>query len=370
MKSTETLPLLNSSNLQDKVSSKQSKQLKQPHQYVSIQSKQQKPGMTYTTSTENGRLSEATSMCFGFMLVAFSALCFATGLTTSRYLQVHNLLTSAQVGYLISFSLLLFSSAYLAVESSQHSIAFNLSQKTLLWLVIRGLMGAVTMICLVYSLHYIPMGDSDAIYYLSPALTIFLSRPLLGEPISYADTVAAFLGFTGAFIVACPNSHDTMSSISTSHRVVGSAFAFGAALSNSIVMVAVRAVVSKTHFMLSIWSLAISGTVLTFFLGGAISLSTLWNNHFLATLCFVVGFFIFVAQMAYNYGFRYCSASTGSVIRNLEIPLSYLLSLVMLHDPVSIVRLLGASLVLLGSAIVPVHKLLQIRKARAFSSYV
>lgn len=223
-------------------------------------------------------------------------------------------------------------------------------------------MGATTLTCLMYSLRYIPIGDSDAIYYLSPAITIYLSRHFLGEPVSFVDTMAAILGFTGAFIVACPNSYDRLSSISTSSRMIGSAFAFGAALTNSIGMVAVRAVVSNTHFMLSIFSLAFCGTTLTASLGGTIPLSAFFHNNHFTLLCFVVGVSSFVAQMAYNYGFRFCPASTGSVIRNLEIPLSYLLSLIMLHDPVSGVRLFGASLVLAGSALIPIRKLWDMRK--------
>lgn len=358
MKSSETLPLL--------VDTKRSyhevpvlTNSRISHHYVPLSAKELEK--TYD-SREDRHPSENSLAWVGFVLVAFLAMCFAASFTAAGFLQLRTLLTSAQAGYLMSITLLLFSSIYIIAEWSRHNISFKISRNTLLWLILRGLMGASTITCLMYSLRYIPIGDSDAIYYLSPAITICLSRPLLGEPISFVDTMAAVLGFTGAFIVACPNSNDHLSSISTSSRIIGSAFAFGAALSNSIGMVVVRAVVRNTHFMLSIFSLAVFGTILTALLGGTIPISVFFQIDLFTVMCFVVGVFSFVGQMTYNYGFRFCPASTGSVIRNLEIPSSYLLSLILLHDPISGIRLFGASLVLVSSVLVLIQKLLDIRK--------
>lgn len=324
----------------------------------------------YINPPENENISGSMFVWAGFALVAFSALCFALALTTSRYLQVQGLLTSPQVGYLICAPLLLFSSTYIAIERLGHKVSFNFSQKTLLWLAIRGIMGTVTIIFLTKSMRYIPMGDSDAIFYISPAITILLSRPLLGEPTVPIDIISALCGFAGAIIVACPNSQDQMTTISQADRMTGSALAFGAALSNAIVMVAVRAIVCRTHFMLSIWSLAFFGTVVTASIGGIIPIDSLLHNIFLTFLCLVVSISIFVAQLAYNYGFRLCSASSGSVFRILEIPLSYLLSLFILDDPVSYIRLFGASVVLVGSVLSPVRKLLEMSKVRRPHEYV
>lgn len=295
----------------------------------------------------------------GFAFVSFSAVCFGTALTIFRYLQLKYDLQSIQVSFLMLLCLFVFSSIYLAIGIRNGHICSTISKSTLTWLGIRGGGGALCMILLLFSLKYIPAGDSDTILFISPIITIFLSNPILGETISYVHILAALFGLTGSVIVATSNSDVEIAQVGASSRVVGSLFAFAAALANSVVMIAVRKVVTSAHFMFSVCFLGLFGIILTIPIGGAIVPAVIFNNAFVFALCIAAASCIIAGQMAYSYGFRFCPASTGSVIRNLEIPTAYILAVVILHDHVTTLRLFGSFLVVAGSAIIPFSKYLQ-----------
>lgn len=296
---------------------------------------------------------KSTSDNAGFAFVSFSAFCFGICLTILRYLSVHHYLQSIQITFFITLSLTVLSSIYLAVGMCNRTIPSTISKSALLWLILRGSGGALCMVFLVLSLRYIPAGDADTIVFISPIITIFLSVPILGERISIVHTIAAFLALVGSIVVASPSPIEDVNQVVTFQRVIGCALAFAAALANSIVMIAVRKVVTCTHFMFSIWFLGVFGLIITIPLGGPISLTTLTHDSFLFALCLTAASLVFVGQVAYNYGFRFCPASTGSVIRNLEIPTAYVLSVLVLHDQVSVARLFGAVLVVAASVMIP-----------------
>lgn len=312
----------------------------------------------------NGRpqsnlVSIAGSDYIGFAFVSFSAVCFGTALTIFRYLQLKHNVQSTQLSFLMLLCLFLFSSIYLTIGIRNGHISSTIPKSTLTWLSIRGAGGALCMILLLFSLKYIPAGDSDTILFISPIITIFLSKPFLGETIFYVHILAAFFGLTGSVIVATSNSDIEIAQVGASSRVIGSLFAFAAAMANSIVMVAVRKVVTTAHFMFSVCFLGLFGIILTIPVGGAIVPAIIFNDAFLFALCIGAASCIIAGQMAYSYGFRFCPASTGSVIRNLEIPTAYILAVVILHDPVTSLRLFGSLLVVAGSAIIPFAKYLQ-----------
>lgn len=296
----------------------------------------------------------------GYAFISFSAICFGVSLTIFRYLQLSHYLNSTHVTFLMTSSLFLFSAIYLSAGIWNGHISSSISKSTFFWLIVRGLCGSICMLLLMYSLKYIPAGDSDTILFISPIITIFLSIPLLGETITYVHIFAALCALTGSIIVASPSSDGEIAQIAASDRVVGSMFAITAAISNSITMVAVRKVVTSVHFIYSLGCLGFFGVVISVPMGGADLPIAVFQDPYILLLCLIAASCIVAGQSAYSYGFRFCPASTGSVIRNLEIPTAYFLSVFALHDHVTALRLSGSFLVVVGSAMIPFAKHLKI----------
>lgn len=104
MASSETLPLLVEAQRTYHGAPRKSNS-RTFHHYVSLSVKEL--GQTCDINA-NEQSPGTTSVWVGFALIAFSAICFATCLTAVRFLQLRDLLTPAQVGFLISVSLLIF----------------------------------------------------------------------------------------------------------------------------------------------------------------------------------------------------------------------------------------------------------------------
>lgn len=292
----------------------------------------------------------------GYAFILFASICIAVSLTIFRYLQVHQYLSSTQVAFLVSSFLLVFASTWLIVGIWRQSISPTVSSSAYVWLAVRGTAGALCMTFLMISLKYISIGDCDTILFIAPIITIFLSKPLLGETVTYTHIFAALFGLSGSLIVARPSHEGHIAQVLASDQFIGSVFAFAAAIANAIVLISIRKIVVNTHFMFPVLSLGIFGVSITYCLGGAVSPSLLFQNHTFLVLSFTAAASFFTAQVAYCYGSRQCPASTGCIIQNIEIPTAYLLAVLILHDEISSYRLLGALLVVTGSIIVPLAK--------------
>jgi drug/metabolite transporter (DMT)-like permease len=72
--------------------------------------------------------------------------------------------------------------------------------------VLRGLGTVGSAILFTAGLHFMPVAESTAIYFISPILITALSIPLLGEVVGWRRWTAAFVGLLGVLIVIRPGS--------------------------------------------------------------------------------------------------------------------------------------------------------------------
>ncbi|MDR2613708.1 MAG: DMT family transporter, partial [Candidatus Accumulibacter sp.] len=61
--------------------------------------------------------------------------------------------------------------------------------------IVRALFLVGSSFAFMNGLRYLPLGDSTAIYFLTPLLLTALSAPLLGEKVEARNWLAVFLGF-------------------------------------------------------------------------------------------------------------------------------------------------------------------------------
>jgi drug/metabolite transporter (DMT)-like permease len=72
--------------------------------------------------------------------------------------------------------------------------------------VLRGLGTVGSAILFTAGLHFLPVAESTAIYFISPILITALSIPLLGEVVGWRRWTAAFVGLLGVLIVIRPGT--------------------------------------------------------------------------------------------------------------------------------------------------------------------
>lgn len=237
----------------------------------------------------------------------------------------------------------------LALSKPRRALA-SLKSSQILLLIFRGIMGASGLFLFYAALKRIRSGDAVALFCLSPAFTLLLSRLILKEPTTIIDIISVVFSFFGAWLISRPsNSVDvtTFLSTSASTHINGCMLAIVSALCASSAYVTVRALGMSISFMLSVLALAIANMIMALSFGGYATMTQLVNTygHTAVLLAVVLGFTSFVSQVTLNLGFQNCKAGRGNVVFTIEVPITYLISIVILHESPKWSGILGASLI-------------------------
>ena len=233
----------------------------------------------------------------------------------------------------------------------------NITTRQAYLLAFRGIFGSCGFLCIFKALQLLSVGDAITIFYCAPAITMLLSGLVLAEPVTPLDVVAAIISFIGVLLISRPG-FDVVN-ISKSDRIIGSLFAFGSAFLCSAAYVAVRALGTGIHFMTSVLSLGFASMTLSTVLGGAISPTDFVNMKVAFVLVLIASLFAFVGHCCNNMGLQRCRAGPGVLIRNLDVPVSYLLGLLFLGETPSWFSFVGSCLVLFSSLLIGMHQIMK-----------
>ena len=233
----------------------------------------------------------------------------------------------------------------------------NITTRQVYLLAFRGILGACGYVCFFNALQLMPVGDAIAIFYCAPAITMLLSSLVLAEPITFLDVVAVIISFIGVLLISRPG-FDVVN-ISKSDRIIGSLLVFASAFSCSAAFVVVRALGTGIHFMASVFSLGFASMALSTALGGAINPTDFISMKVAAVLVFFASLFAFFGHCCNNKGLQQCRAGPGVLIRNLDVPLSYLLGLLFLGETPSWFSFVGSCLVLFSSLLIGMHQIMK-----------
>lgn len=281
----------------------------------------------------------------GYVILFCSALFFEFAALVSRYVTVYHGVSVSNVVFLrgvIQLSLGILS-ALIFFSPRQ---VFTVPTSLLPLVAFRGIFGAASYAITYTALSLAPIGIVTSIFFLNPISTTIVSSFVLKEKISSTECYAASLSILGALLVANPTmeiptklSHDYLSGIS---------LAFLSAMMVSAAFVSIRALGRRVHFMVNVISFAIGGTTLGVLLGGTHLTGTTKGLWMTVGGC-VLGFF---GQCLLNLGFQYARASTGSLLRNVDVPLAYILGIIFLGEVPHLVSIFGSSLVIVATIIV------------------
>lgn len=247
-------------------------------------------------------------------------------------------------------------------------------------LFLRGLLGGIALLLLYISMDHLPVGDATAIFFCTPVFTLALSHAALREPVTMSDVIAAVLSVCGVILITRSSSaHPDAAEkpgVPSSSTVVGVIAAVGAAALTAAAYTVVRALGNAVHFMAYVLSMgACAGFVATVFLSqqsnshSQTDRSTLlgWTQHFSSsssvnhqhlTPLVVAALAGFVAQACTNRGLQLCRAGRATLVRNMEVPLTYAVGSLTLSERPSSVSITGATLVVSAAVLVGVRRLM------------
>ncbi|MDR2787172.1 MAG: DMT family transporter [Candidatus Accumulibacter sp.] len=134
----------------------------------------------------------------GIALVLITTVLFVIHDGISKYVARHYPVTEVLwVRYLVHVTFML------AVFGPRMRLNLVRARRPVLQIV-RALLLVCSSFVFMNGLRYLPLGDSTAIYFLTPLLVTAFSAPLLGEKVEARNWLAVFLGFGGVLIIVRP----------------------------------------------------------------------------------------------------------------------------------------------------------------------
>lgn len=287
----------------------------------------------------------------GYAIIFTSALFLGVTATAIRSSQTNYSYDPFQTVNLIGTQVTIYSTIYIILFSSFKKIFSAFTYEDYFKLIIRGTAGAVTICAFSFALRLLPSGYAISIFYTGPIITIILSSIILSERPGLSCYFASIIAFFGVLLVSHQSSTSPIS-------MLGVSMAFLAALFGSLIPIAVRALVSSAHFITSPLALGFACFIITSCLGRYVSLQSVFKNQkkevIIASL--LPGVSTFFGQFLLGIGFQFCRASSGAVIRSLEIPTAFVSSALMLHENPIPIRLVGSGVILLATVMVTLGK--------------
>ncbi len=281
----------------------------------------------------------------GIFLLLISGLFFCAMTVSSRYALSYEGISVPTIVLLrgASQTILGLLSAVLFANPLQ---VFRVPRRLLPLLVVRGFFGATAEALYFLTLTYLNLGMTTSIYFTNPIFTMVLSSMFLGEKAGTVQVVAGVVSIVGVFLVVDPTLD--LGDVKDSSYFIGVAFGLLSACLVACAMVCIRSLGSRVHYMGNVLAFGTGVTVLGLGMGGTTTLAQEpTKGVVIGTLGCVSGF---IGQCLFNKGLQHVRAGPGSVVRTIDVPLAFVLGVILLDEVPHVLSLLGAFLVVGGVA--------------------
>lgn len=302
-----------------------------------------------------------TEELYGYFFNFVSGLCFASVSVLIRLAETTYHLPTLSSLLLRSTVVCFFSTLYLLLFVNVRKQLSSYTKLHCTLLITRGLCSAVGLALIFHSAKLLPVGDAITICFVSPVVTLILATIFLHEAIGAWDWLACAISITGAVLVANPQFalNSAAESVSGRDRIIGSLCAFGGGFLFSVVSITLRRMSTFVHFAVSILADSVFGILVSLLIGGRTVTSSLVSENkeglFVAA---VAGLFAFVALVCWTVGIQHCSAGRGQLIRTVDVPCTYMLGAVFLHEEPGPLSLLGSAMVFSSAVLVGARQML------------
>jgi len=312
-------------------------------------------------SISNEDISEGTnvrSLLIGLATTALAGLCFTGGNTMVKLLPPGSSYDILLLRSLIQMQLML----PLLIRANNGF--YGAEDQATRWRVVgQGALGGFMLLAVMQAVSRLPLGDSTAIFFSSPAITMILSFFLLKDHCGLWRIAVAGLGITGVVVVARPpglfppevtitaliadfRGFHLIESQPSEQDFTGLLWALAVPILGSIISIITRQA-KHVHYSVFVFWFALSGLIL--------SISGLcWDMHhpfqgwtpmhwlFGLTASFVG----VIGRVLFTTALHYITPTQVSVVLCLEVVLAFLIQVSVFHDPAHWTDLLGAMCIL------------------------
>lgn len=170
--------------------------------------------------------------------------------------------------------------------------------------------------------------------------------------------MAALLSFTGVVLVSNPTLQLDFTQGHSSNYALGCFADLLAAVLVAFAYIIVKSFGTRVNFMVSVLSLGFFVGIYGFLMGGS-SMLTMRKHPYAVRLVLIGSVFGFAGTCLLNKGFQYCRAGTGTLMRNIDVPVAWFFGVVFLNEVPHAMSLVGSTLVVTGTVLVGTKILFQ-----------
>ncbi|KAL4523914.1 hypothetical protein Ndes2526B_g08142 [Nannochloris sp. 'desiccata'] len=275
--------------------------------------------------------------------------------------------------------------------SGQTSPLFG-ERQHMLFLAMRGLIGAAAMDCYYATIQRLPLADAVSLLFLNPVLTAVLAWLLLKETLTWKAFSGSLVSLAGMLFVVRPpflfssddnaaapggggglnhvfNNNDTgitggnedridyfdqfRSKDWTPRRLWGVTFGLASAFLAAGAYLTIRVIGKKASAIsIAVWFHTAALTHASIFLAFGWPRPAVWPTLLDWVCLAAIAISSFAANILLNRGFQIENAAVGSAVNTTQVIYSHIIGIVVLHEEISWIGALGALMITGGVCIV------------------
>lgn len=213
------------------------------------------------------------------------------------------------------------------------SLGTSLRGRHIQYLILRGVFGTSSFLCLLKSMAMTSLSISMVLFYTFPIFAALFSFLLMGETIGKKEMGLILMGLIGIYILINPGSHAFN---------MGYLFGLLASCLGGISMVMIRKARETNGAFIIYFYFCMVGGALTFpFFAWNFKMPNLQQW----VLLLLLGLSLLVAQVMMNQGFKFWRAAEGSLLLMSELVFAGIAGILVFKDPVTFHFLMGAALI-------------------------
>ena len=234
----------------------------------------------------------------------------------------------------------------------------QIGKKLWIFIIFRGIFGALTSIFYFEAITKLPIGDAMAIYSMYPVPTSFVAICILNENISYKYFISLLLCIIGTFLIIHPVFIFGDNTEENKSIIIGYITAIISAILMSGVFIFIRLAKKAPPTILIISqgiSCIIEGVILLFIFQHFYLLYTIYDYICLLS----IGCIGYLAQWSLTKSSQILPAALSSILRSTEILWTYLSQIIFFNQLPSYLTIIGVIAILIAILTVTLEKIRQ-----------
>ena len=205
-------------------------------------------------------------------------------------------------------------------------------------LIIRGLVGTCSYLCMVYANLLIPISQATVLFFVCPMFAAVMSIWMNKQPVRPIDWLFIAGGFFGVVFVLDPGEQ-------AFHLQTGHLVALAASFFAGMAMSLMRALASDNHpYTVYFWFCLIGAPIV---MGPAIhSTAVFWPGWWAIGALLAAAVLGSLGQLMINQGFKYVPAHVGAVLLSSQVVFTAVLGVFFLNEPFTWSLVVGTALIL------------------------